>query len=748
MSIQNGAPGTDVQEIDDSAYAEGQGSIIGAFLGITQKGPVDQAVLVTSWAQFKSVFGDLLAGSYLPIEAKLLLDAGGEIYVVRVTSHSAGVSTALPATIMLQTSGGGATAATIVGTVAGTLWQGNRTWPFQNTAVISVKTENNPGFVTSTISSSPAATSLTNSATFALSDGMTLLYRVGPATNPVRTLTFHAADFVSIGAATPTEIDKVFARDLRFLHSSLVGNLITLSTDEEGTAARLEFVTGGTALSALGLSVAVYVGSGNVADVNHVTAAEINALVSSNTLGLVTFSVNSSGYGVLTRTTAGATNTLQIALSGTAALGAASLGLSDTTVHAGTSSSPVNTLLVSADSPGTWGNNLTVDTMAATLATTTKFRLVVKYSGTVVRDEDELSFDPTDARYVGKVFPGGNGTWISVVDELAQAGGLTYATAVPAFATGQAVGTTQSGTDGLVGIGDTDYAGDSTLKTGLHALDGRSDVWYVGAPGNTSRTWLGLLQAWVEPAKVFWLADVPLTLTPQQTSDFRMGAGAYAGGSGMIASTWGALYANWTGILDPLTKVEIFVPPMWKAAAAYVNTAVVAEPWFAPAGAKRAKVTGITRLYQQLSDADVGVIYKAGVNPLALNSRGIAVVDGQRTLAGTASALDRINVRFLLMYLERTIAPAIDDEALWEPNDAITWLALTGLVTPVIDRVKAGRGVYDARFVCDATTNTSDTIAQKQLVAELFVKPTITAEWIKFKVIAVGQNVDISEQAA
>lgn len=731
MSIQNGAPGVTVEEVDDSQTIVGASTSIGSFLGIAERGPVDIATLVTSWSEFKKTFGSFISNSYLAYSVYQYFQAGGgAVYVIRVTAHDVdNLSLAVASSVTLQTLGGGATKGRVTGTVAGVTWQGTLTWRFTAGNKVSFKVDG-AAKVTVTLAATAATKAMTNAATFVLADLRTILYKLTASQVVPYTLTFHTADFVDITNATVQEVENVLARDLIGVQASKALNVITLKTDKLGTGAYLEF-TGGTAIAALGIIVEVKVGTGNVVDIDHVTAAELNTLANVADPG-ITVGSDGSSHAYMERDTAGVTKTVAITTDdANETAGAGVLGW-DILVHAGTSNTATDTLKLTAKTPGTFGDNLTADVAFATLDPDNKFRLTIKESGVVKFSEDELSMDPDSVRYVETVLA--SNRYIVADDLLA-----VVADQRPAVATGSAFA---GGDDGLAGIADIDYSGDSDAKTGLHALDGNGLPSFVGAPGNTSRPWLVDLFAYCTTRKdLLAVGDVPMTLLPSEVRDFRMATGAYVGGAAFDDS-YGDVYHNWQLITDPLTKKPKYLPPMGWIFACFVRTDRESV-WRAPAGPNRGQMIGSQGQFATLNEEDIGVIYSAGVNPIINHETFGFVIWGQKDLQGTPSDLDRINVRRGFIFLRKSLKPAFEKATMFEPNDAITWEKTRLLVKPFMkDQVRA-RGVSAWKFVNDTTTNTPSDLAQHKMNPQLFVKATPDAEFVNVQVISTGQEASL-----
>jgi phage tail sheath protein FI len=173
------------------------------------------------------------------------------------------------------------------------------------------------------------------------------------------------------------------------------------------------------------------------------------------------------------------------------------------------------------------------------------------------------------------------------------------------------------------------------------------------------------------------------------------------------------------------------------------------ELWFAPAGFNRGglsegaagiPVTGIT---QRLTSKERDILYEASINPIAsFPSTGI-VVFGQKTLQERQSALDRINVRRLVIYLKKQIS-IISSQILFEQNVQATWNRFISLVEPFLANVKVRYGITDYRLILDDATTTPDLIDQNIMYAKIMVKPARAIEYIAidFVVASTGASFD------
>lgn len=257
------------------------------------------------------------------------------------------------------------------------------------------------------------------------------------------------------------------------------------------------------------------------------------------------------------------------------------------------------------------------------------------------------------------------------------------------------------------------------------------DVNLLAVPGVSVDTSIGTYATELveERADCFYIGDMP--------SEPTTAAGAVARIS--IDSNYVATYWPYVKIYDSDNSQDVTLPPTAQALEAIAYTDQVSYPWFAPAGLNRGLLTDVIRAEYKLTQEDRETLYDGKVNPIAtFAGQGIAIW-GQKTLQTRTTALDRINVRRMMLYVEKIIAGA----ALYldfEQNDETTWDRFKSLVQPILDLVKIKRGITDFRVIMDETTNTPDMIERGQMVGQIFIKPTKTAEviLINFNLMAQG----------
>jgi hypothetical protein len=202
-----------------------------------------------------------------------------------------------------------------------------------------------------------------------------------------------------------------------------------------------------------------------------------------------------------------------------------------------------------------------------------------------------------------------------------------------------------------------------------------------------------------------------------------------------INNSYGAAYYPWTKVRDPETSKTFYCPPSVAAIGTLSYSQAVSEVWFAPAGFNRGGLTAgaagipVVGVTEKLSSKDRDKLYEANINPIAsFPSEGL-VVFGQKTLQTTRSALDRINVRRLLIFVKKEIS-RISNGLLFDPNTQVTWDRFKGQAVPFLQSVKARLGLEDFKVVLDTTTTTPDLVDRNVMYAKIFLKPTRAIEFI------------------
>jgi len=200
-------------------------------------------------------------------------------------------------------------------------------------------------------------------------------------------------------------------------------------------------------------------------------------------------------------------------------------------------------------------------------------------------------------------------------------------------------------------------------------------------------------------------------------------------GAGTQDSSYAATYWPWVQVLSNETGKLVWAPASTVIPGVYATNDRIGAEWFAPAGFNRGGVGGVIQAERKLSPSDRDKLYLGKVNPIATFPGQGPVIFGQKTLQTAATALDRVNVRRLLIELKRTIGN-VAEGLLFEQNTAATRNRFLNQVNPYLESIQQRQGLYSYRVVMDETNNTADVIDRNQMVGQVFIQPTRTAEYI------------------
>jgi hypothetical protein len=196
-----------------------------------------------------------------------------------------------------------------------------------------------------------------------------------------------------------------------------------------------------------------------------------------------------------------------------------------------------------------------------------------------------------------------------------------------------------------------------------------------------------------------------------------------------LDTNYAGTYYPWVKIVDGDTNRPVWVPPSVVLPGVIAFTDKVAHEWFAPAGLNRGGLTTVLEAKTRLTHAERDDLYEERVNPIASFPGQGVVVFGQKTLQSKPSALDRINVRRLLIALKKFIASS-SRFLVFEQNTVATRNRFLNIVNPYLESVQSNSGLSAFRVVMDETNNTPDVVDRNRLVGQIFIQPTRTAEFI------------------
>ena len=206
-----------------------------------------------------------------------------------------------------------------------------------------------------------------------------------------------------------------------------------------------------------------------------------------------------------------------------------------------------------------------------------------------------------------------------------------------------------------------------------------------------------------------------------------------------VDSSYVATYWPWLQVIDPDSRELVWVPASTLIPGVYAYNDRAGEPWFAPAGINRGGLGVVNQAERKLTNTNRDDLYTGKVNPIATFPGQGIVVFGQKTLQTKASALDRVNVRRLLITLKNYISQ-IADTLVFEQNTAATRNTFLSQVNPYLESVQQRQGLYAFKVVMDNSNNTPDVIDRNELIGAVYLQPTKTAEFIylDFNILPTG----------
>ena len=212
-------------------------------------------------------------------------------------------------------------------------------------------------------------------------------------------------------------------------------------------------------------------------------------------------------------------------------------------------------------------------------------------------------------------------------------------------------------------------------------------------------------------------------------------------------TSYAVMDSGWKRQYDRYNDEYINVPLNADTAGLCARTDQTNDAWWSPAGFNRGQLKNIVKLVWSPNQTERDTLYKNGVNPVATFPGEGTLLYGDKTLLAKPSAFDRINVRRLFIVLEKAIATAAKYQ-LFEFNDVFSRAQFRSMVEPFLRDVRGRRGIYDFRVVCDETNNTGEVIDRNEFVADIYIKPARSINFIYLNFVAVRTSVSFTEVGA
>jgi hypothetical protein len=217
-----------------------------------------------------------------------------------------------------------------------------------------------------------------------------------------------------------------------------------------------------------------------------------------------------------------------------------------------------------------------------------------------------------------------------------------------------------------------------------------------------------------------------------------------------LNSSYGATYYPWVRIVDTISGQSLWAPPSIAAFGAMAFSENEAALWFAPAGFNRGGLTDgaagipVNNVRSKLTSKERDFLYERNINPIASFPNEGIVIFGQKTLQITPSALDRINVRRLMIFVKKEIS-RMASGLLFDQNVEQTWSRFTGQVNPFLDNIKNNFGLDDFKVLLDETTTTPDLIDRNTIYAKIFLKPTKAVEFFAIDFVITNSGASFED---
>jgi hypothetical protein len=397
-------------------------------------------------------------------------------------------------------------------------------------------------------------------------------------------------------------------------------------------------------------------------------------------------------------------------------------------------------MTIMADSPGVDGNSTQV--VVRNNVREGNFVMEVYNNGVQLESWGNLSKDETSRFYVE--------TFLSLVSDFVRVEDNTDNPAPPLDGTYDLVG----GSDGIPSDPDDQDAlliGNLLGMTGIYALSEpeQIDIDLVAVPGHSST---GVILALIDMCQnlrsdCMAIVDPPFGLTVKEIVQWQNGS--HPLNTTRFNSDFAALYWPWVKVRDSFNNVDVWIPPSGSVMAVYARNDFLARPWFAPAGQTRGIVPNITDVFSRptLEERDLMYGNRNAINPIVqyVDSQDF-VVWGQKTLQRKPTALDRVNVRRLMFYIEKRIRAA-SRVLLFDPHDDIFRDKFVQIATKILEEVQVGRGLTDFIIKADEELNTPDVIDRNEFRARIGVQPTRAVEFmfIEFSIHRTGSFDEVAE---
>lgn len=627
------------------AIASAATAVLG-MVGISERGPVDQANVINSFAEFERIYGSYNANSDAILAVKGAFENGlTELHFVRTVHHTdptdPTTKTSTLATLTLLTAATAATAAKTTST-------NSAPWAVHTGETLKVVV--NGGSALTTTFTGAAALHSTSAGPFTIVDGQTSLLGFDSFNGgALQTVTYHTADFADISAATAAEVAAVINAQIVGGHADVQNDgTINILSDTIGAASR-QIVGAGTA-SALSLSQTTASGSGNVANLHAVTSAEAISLLTTAAGGAYTAAYVASRLVVSSAGT-GSGQTIRMSSAGSAQ---AEFGF-DTATHSGSDAGTANTLTVNGKTDGTYANALTVVVSGPTNGAAGYFNLQILSSGISAETWPNLAMSSASQDYaLTKINDPNTGSNLIALVDLAASGNN-----VPASGT---FGPLTGGNDGLAGLVDNDFIGGAGVNgdVGMRALDSVQTLTLLCVPGRATASTHNAMVTYCEITRngqVFAILDPPANQSAAQIVNYFKNTAALQQLSEYFAIYWPRILIDNPNQAVYGAAQLLVAPPCGVIAGLYarVDASRPSGVFVAPAGTDYPlfNVRGL-EMPEVKKKAKREIVFPELINPISVEPGTPIFLDGARTGKSNGN-FPTIGERRGVMFVEQSL---------------------------------------------------------------------------------------------
>lgn len=633
-----------------------------AMVGITERGPIGQPNLFTSFEEWRNVHGGFTPESLNTAAAvEGFFEEGGQfLWFVRTVHYTdiddAATKTSDEAFVEIDTAASAPTAGQVTGANPETFILNDG-----DTLVVDV---DGGGDVTATFNVAAASVTSTNAEPFALSDGDEMSFEVD--NGPVQSVTFNTGEFAAIGAATAAEVAAVINAEIVGISAQDVGGNVVIASDTKGTLSDLDNFAdvSGTPVATIGFTGLSDTGTGDAADSTAVTVTELKTLIEGDIPGLTVNDVG--GFVQIVSNTTGPASS--IAVDATSTMDG-TIGL-DNATHSGTSGAPTPTLRMAGKYDGAYANTMQAVIKDATNGEAASFDMDIVDGGIVIEAFQNLLMDDANDQFVEKIVNAdGVGSFVAAATDL-DAGLGSALLDRPANGTYN-LNTDQVGDNGLAGLADADFIGSSVDNTGIRAFDTNNAVTLLAIPERATAAVANAMLTYCEitrGGRMFAIIDPPEQQSAQEIITYVETTAAI-----LNLSEYGAIYWPRVQIINPNTTVfdeatPVIVPPSGHIAGVVARTdasrpgGVYQQPAGQINGQLRT-IIGFEKLPgksdpESFDEAKRDLVFPKRINPLDQEG-GIRNIDGARTLKGNGN-FPSVGERRGVIFIEFSIKGALD----------------------------------------------------------------------------------------